>query len=298
MYLKIYDNNNLVGLSHKNTDKYIKNDFKFEFIHNSKFYTFKPDDNFSQNIRDNIKLVIDKLMSNDTYNSSVYEFYSSNLILNGILTESVIPTNLEYILKKKIIEKNYPITDILKNILKINKKDEIYCEDEEIFKEINQLVDIKELTDISIGSDENKIYKYKRWNNSGCILTKADEWKNINNPKEMYLKIYPFIIDSNNKIRFLKNIRSLNSNHIQLLENINNWIYPYIKNMYNHESKFIQSYIKMYINVKILEINVTHINVSTNIDFRSTVDLLNVIFNLNLRSSYYLEIPINNVVYK
>lgn len=297
--IKIYDNNNILGLSHKNTEKYIKNEFKFEFIHNSKFYTFKPDDNFSQNIRDSIKLVIDKLMSNDTYDSLVYELYSSNLILNGILTESDISTNLEHILKKKIIEKNYPITNILKNILKINKKEEIiYCEDEEIFKEINELVDIKKLTDISIGSDENKIYKYKRWDNYGCILTQANEWKNTNNLKDMYLKIYPFIIDSNNKIRFLKNIRSLNSNHIQLLENINNWIYPYIKNMYNHEPKIIQSYIKMYIDTKILEINVTHVNVSANIDFRSTADLSNIIFNLKLKSSYYLEIPINNVVYQ
>ena len=301
LILKLHDQNGIVGLS-KKSEKYVKNNLNFKFIHNSKLYEIRQKEDFSQTVRDTANLVITGLLSNDSYDNSIYEYYSSNFIFNGLLTVTDLSDSIKSGLRKKVIFRDYPITNILKKILKVeNIPNNIYCEDEKLFREFNKLVEIKELTDITIGSDKpNKTYKYKRWGNYGCILTQADEWNlsNSHDLKQMFLKIYPFVIDSLNSIRFLKNIRSLSYDHKELLENIDQWIYSYIKIMYGHEVKFIQSFIKTYTDMKILEINVTHSNVSTNIDFRSTIDLSRVIFNLGLKSTYFQEIPYNHVIYK
>ncbi len=290
--IKIYDVYGDINFLHgKKLEKIIKNDFRLSFIHKDSYYKFKlKDEDIFKQIQENQNiLLVEKLLTCDTIDDNPYESYTATLILKGIIKCEEIPFEIRELYHPKKMLYDIPKVKILKNILKIKDTSDIYCNNKEIVNVFKKINIVKHLEDFSFNIKGNLI-NYKRWDNKGCIITQSNDWNDYNDTKKLKLNVYPFILED--EIKFLKNIRSLGQEHIELIKLINNHIDKYVKTNYKLCNDEVLKFLKIHIDLEILEINVSHVNTDFNIDYDTSEDLDNIIFNMDIKPNYYQEFPI------
>ena len=203
--------------------------------------------------------------SEEIFNNNIYEKYKINLNING---ELIVCTDINKtdIFNNKNIQETYE--EYLETISKQN-----LLKDQWIYNIIDGL------------SEQNKIL----YQNNNIIIIPNYTW-NENSPSKIHLLTIP-------KNKSIRCIRSLDSTHIDLLNEIKNKTIDIIKNKFGFE----QNQLKIFVHYAPSTYHFhVHFALIINTDINSSVeysyDLSTIIYNLEINSNYYKLAKLNKRV--
>ncbi len=297
--IRVYDNSGFSNFSHGcTTDTLINSDLNFGFIHEDNYYNyeFKLKEIFGQPQEQANFLILGDLITDDSDDNTIYQKYEAVFVVRGLIKKGVLTDELRKICRDKTKITDIPRSNILKNALGIRRDYDLYCQDERVNRLFGLINIIKHMDNFSINVGRDTI-NYKRWDNFGCILTQSKKWVERGDITKLQIKVYPFIISHDTgEYKFLKNIRSINENHVELLNNCRDYINDYIKLTYRIEKKYIIKYINCIPNMSVLEINISHVNAEYDLRYDRAQDLEMILFNINIKPNYYHELPFMQII--